>query len=140
MVFNACGSTKYMPTSTNTVIRYRDTTIFKTDTLYLPKETIVYRIPQLDTLVMETSVATCTSYLDTLNKQLVGKLKNKPKLETLIKTQVITRDSIVFKEVPKIVTEIVEKKVIPTWAWYCLTICILELMYIVIKIIIKLKI
>lgn len=77
-----CAANKkvtYIPTQTVEKIEYRDTTIHIRDTIRvpIPVERIVEVVPQLDTLKMETSVATATAYLDTNSRQLRGNITNK---------------------------------------------------------------
>ena len=69
----------YIPTQTVEKIEYRDTTIHVKDTIYveIPKERVVEVVPELDTLKLETTVATATAYLDTNSRQLRGSITNK---------------------------------------------------------------
>lgn len=115
---SACAVQK--PPVTNTIIEYRDTTIFKTDTVKvdIPVEKVVEITPG-DTLRMETSIAKAEAFYNRDIKMLQGKLENKPgsiKTEVVYKERVITKDSLVYKEVPVEVE--VEKivKVVPWWA------------------------
>jgi hypothetical protein len=118
-----CSGPKYLPVETRTEIVYKDTTYYQLDTIVLPVERIVEVVPELDTLYMETSVASSTSWIDTSIMALMGKIENKPQIEVPVPVRMITRDSIVVKEVP-VPVEVV-KTVTPKWAWYCLGLCLL---------------
>lgn len=118
-LMTGCGATRYIPVeSTETV---RDTVILKPDTvrIEIPRERVVEAVPQLDTLNMETSVASAKAYLDTLTRTLKGSLENKPvelkkEIQTIEKTKFVERKV----EVP---VEVVKTKCrIPRWAWISL--------------------
>lgn len=120
-LMTGCGATRYIPVeSTETV---RDTVILKPDTVRveIPRERVVEVVPQLDTLNMETSVASAQAYLDTLTRTLRGTLKNKPvelkkEIQTVEKTKFVERKV----EVP-VPYEVVKTKT-PRWAWVLLLI------------------
>ena len=103
----------------------------------VPVEVIREVVPELDTLRMETSLSTSTSYLDTTTRTLKGELKNKIEpIENIVylpsKEHIVYRDSIITKEVPVEVQ--VEKKYIPKWCWYSVIFNVIVLCYIVVKI------
>ena len=136
-----CSAVKYVPVSDSenihkvdsTIIQYRDTTIF----VEVPVEVIREVVPELDTLIMETSLSTSTSYLDTTTRTLKGELKNKIEpIEKIVylpsKEHIVYRDSIITKEVPVEVP--VEKKYIPKWCWYSVIFNVIVLCYIIVKI------
>ena len=116
--------TIYVPVDTNTHVEYRDSVIYKTDTLKIdvPVETIKEVVPALDTLRAETSVAKMVAYLDTTTVTLKGSLENKKTslsdVRIVYKEKIQYRDSIQTKEVPVEVEKI--KKVTPKWAWWSL--------------------
>lgn len=137
----SCSTVKYVPISDSenihkvdsTIIQYRDSTIF----VEVPFEVIREVVPELDTLRMETSLSTSTSYLDTTTRTLKGELKNKiDPIEKIVylssKEHIVYRDSIVTKEVPVEVT--VEKKYIPKWCWFSVIFNVIVLCYILVKI------
>ena len=132
-----CGTGKEIPINTNRVdsvrvekvVEYRDTTIY----VEVPKEVIREVVPELDTLIMENSVAKSRSYLDTKTKTLRGELKTKPtKLPQQVKIPEEKEKEEVYveiiKEVPVRVE--VEKRYIPQWCWYSLIANIIVLMLI----------
>ncbi len=116
LVFAACSpKIVYVPVETDTHVEHRDSVIYRTDTLRIdvPVELIKEVVPQLDTLVMETSVAKATAYLDTSMVALRGVLENKKtslsQVQVVYKEKIQYRDSIQVKEVPVPVE--VEKRV-----------------------------
>lgn len=121
LMMTGCGATRYIPVeSTETV---RDSVILKTDTVRveIPRERVVEVVPQLDTLNMETSVASAQAYLDTLTRTLKGSITNKPvelkkEIQTIEKTKFVERKV----EVP-VPYEVVKTKT-PRWAWALLLI------------------
>lgn len=131
-LMTGCGGTRYIPVkSTETV---RDTVILKPDTVRVevPRERVVEVVPQLDTLNMETSVASAQAYLDTLTRTLRGTLKNKPvelkkEIQTIEKTKFVERKV----EIP-VPYEVVKTKT-PRWAWVLLLINIAVLVSFLIR-------
>lgn len=119
LMMTGCGATRYIPVkSTETV---RDTVILKPDTVKVevPRERVVEVVPQLDTLNMETSVASARAYLDTLTRTLKGSLENKP-VELKKEIQTIERVKTVERKVEVPVEVVKTKYRIPRWAWFSL--------------------
>ena len=146
LLLASCSTVKYVPVSDSenihkvdsTIIQYRDTTIF----VEVPVEVIREVVPELDTLRMETSLSTSTSYLDTATRTLKGELKNKiepidKKVSLPSKEHIVYRDSIVTKEVPIEVQ--IEKKIIPKWCWYSVIFNVIVLFYILFSIYLTFK-
>lgn len=98
----SCSTIKYVPIKGDTVVEYRDTTIYKDSIVYTPKEVVKEIVPELDTLSMETSIAKATAYLDTINRMLRGKIENKKGIteQMKYKEKIVYRDSVVIQEVP----------------------------------------
>ena len=122
-----CATVKEVPVNTTKVdsvriekiVEYRDTTIY----VDVPREVIREVVPELDTLIMENTVATSRSYLDTATRTLKGELKSKPtKLPQPVKLPETTEKEEIIKEIIKEVpvTVEVEKRYIPQWCWYSL--------------------
>lgn len=107
----SCSTIKYVPIKGDTVVEYRDTTIYKDSIVYTPKEVVKEIVPELDTLSMETSLAKATAYLDTANRMLRGKIENKKGITEQIKykEKIVYRDSVVTQEIPVEVTKEVVK-------------------------------
>ena len=146
VLFSACSpKIVYVPTNTDTHIEYRDSVIYKVDTLKIPVpvETIKEVVPPMDTLKMETSVAEAKVWADTSTKTLKGELKNKKtelsQPQVVYKEKTVYRDTVITKEIPVPVE--VEKKVpfVP-FPWKFLSVIgILAIAYITFKLIFKFK-
>ena len=140
-----CAANKkvtYIPTQTIEKIEYRDTTIHVRDTIYveIPKERVVEVVPQLDTLKMETTVATATAYLDTNSRQLRGEIKNKnTKLPAKIDTVFIVRTRNHYLEKPIIKEVETPVPYIPKFAWVCIVYTCTTVLLLIILGILKLK-
>ena len=145
-VFGACSpKIVNVPTNTDTHIEYRDSVIYKVDTLRIPVpvETIKEVVPPMDTLKMETSVAEAKAWIDTATITLKGEMKNKKtelsQPQVVYKEKTVYRDSLVEKEVPVPVE--VEKKVpfVPFFWKFFSVIGILAIAYLTFKLIFKFK-
>lgn len=146
VLFSACSpKIVYVPTNTDTHIEYRDSVIYKVDTLKIPVpvETIKEVVPQMGVLEMETSVAEARAWVDSTTKTLKGEMKNKKtelsQPQVIYKERTVYRDSMITKEVPMPVE--VEKKVpyVP-FPWRFLSVIgILAVAYITFKLIFKFK-
>lgn len=146
-LFSSCGTIREIPvqntqnthTVDSTIIQYKDTTIY----VPVPVEIIKEITPQLDTLVMETSLAISKSFVDTTSHTLRGELKNKPhaQLEKTVylpsKEHIVYRDSIVTREIPVEVE--IEKPYTPAWAYWSLILNICILCLVAIKIYMKFR-
>ena len=116
--------------------RWHDSTVFYT----IPVERYRDYASLLDTLKLETSMAKAKAYVDTTNNTLRGSIENKKdSLRTVIKwkERIVKRDSLVYKEVPVEVTKEVTKY--PKSYWWLLGFSILAVVYVAIKIYMKLK-
>ena len=107
VVFTACSpKIVYVPTNTDTHIEYRDSVIYKVDTLKInvPVETVKEVVPPRDTLKMDTSVAEARAWVDTTTNTLKGEMKNKKTAlsqpQVVYKEKIQYRDSLITKEVP----------------------------------------
>lgn len=132
LMMAGCGATRYIPVeSTETV---RDTVILKPDTVRveIPRERVVEVVPQLDTLNMETSVASAQAYLDTLTRTLKGSITNKP-VELKKEIQTIEKTKFVERKVEVPVPYEVAKTKTPRWAWALLLINITVLVSFLIR-------
>lgn len=146
VLFSACSpKIVYVPTNTDTHIEYRDSVIYKVDTLKIPVpvETVKEVVPPMDTLKMETSVAEAKAWIDTATITLKGEMKNKKtelsQPQVVYKEKTVYRDTVITKEVPVPVE--VEKKVpfVPFFWKFLSVIGILAIAYITFKLIFKFK-
>lgn len=143
LIFAAgCGTIKKVEVEHRIETHYIDSTIYHLDTLKVevPKE--VYRdyIGLLDTLRLETGVASSWAAVDTTNMVLKGELKNKDvALEKEIhwKERIVYRDSLVYQEIP-VPVEVI-KEVTPRWAKYLLAFNILFLIGVGVKVWFRLR-
>ena len=145
-VFGACSpKIVYVPTNTDTHIEYRDSVIYKVDTLKIPVpvETIKEVVRQMGVLEMETSVAEARAWVDSTTKTLKGEMKNKKtelsQPQVVYKEKIVYRDSLITKEIPVPVE--VEKKVpfVPFFWKFFSVIGILAVAFIVFKLLFKFK-
>ena len=145
-VFGACSpKIVYVPANTDTHVEYRDSVIYKVDTLKIPVpiETIKEVVPPMDTLKMATSVAEARAWVDSTTKTLKGEMKNKKtelsQPQVVYKEKTVYRDSLITKEIPVPVE--VEKRVpfVP-FPWKFLSVIgILAIAFIVFKLLFKFK-
>lgn len=131
---SSCSTIKYVPIKGEDI--YHTEYVVKDSIVYIPQEIIRDVVPQLDTLVLESSLAKSISYVDTTTYTLKGKLENKK--EIIHKDRIIYRDSIVVQKQEVPVPVEVEKKVIPKWCYYSLGANIFILLLIIGRLIIKL--
>ena len=125
LLVTSCGIAKPVVLNDTTVVNYHyiDSINYIDSTIVVPIYKEYYRdyADLLDTLKLETTLASAKAYIDTTNKKLTGEIQNK---DTSIpyrikwKEKIIYRDSIVYQreEVPVYVE--VEKKYIPKWCWW----------------------
>lgn len=116
----SCGTVKYVPVKTTEYVSVHDTTyLHRTDTLVKVPE-IRYKdfTGLLDTLSIHTSISEFRAYCDTTAGVLRGDVTQSGTIPVQIvwKERVVTRDSLVYQDVPVPVE--VEKivKVVP-WFW-----------------------
>lgn len=120
-----CGASRRTPqVDTRVEYTYKDSTAIK-DSLRiidLPVERIVDRVAVYDTLVLETSLAKSTAWVDTAKHVLVGNIENKRKANVKIeyRERFIYRDSIYTKEVPVPYEVTKEVTKYPTLFWILL--------------------
>lgn len=120
----SCGTTKYIPVNNKEVVNVRDSIVLRDSTVitYLQKEKIKDVVPELDTLIMETTYARSKSYLDTTTNTLQGTLEQLDsvpvKTKIVFKDRIVTQEKIIEKEIP--VEVVREKKVTPKWIWWSL--------------------
>lgn len=97
-----CGCSKkiYEPKQIEYIEKVIEKEIVIKDTVSvpLPVEVIKEVVPQMDTSVVETSLAKATAYVDTTTKTINHKIENK---RDSIKTEIIYKDKIVERIVEK---------------------------------------
>lgn len=139
--FVGCGSVKYVPVGTETVVEYRDTTIFVKDTITIevPKEVVKEVVPALDTSIVSTSLAESIAYLDTTKRSIYHKIEQKGSIPILYDTLVTVKyvDRYINKEIP--IEVVKEVKHIPNWCWYSLIFNVVIVLFIAFRIYLKTK-
>lgn len=133
----SCSTTRYIPVNNKEVVNVRDSVVIRDSTVitYLQKEKIKEIAPELDTLVMTTTFAKSTSYLDTTNRVLRGKLEQidtiPVSVKIVYKDRTVYKDRAVKEEIPVEVK--IPQKYIPKWVWYSLGCNLLILLYLLLK-------
>lgn len=137
----SCSTVKYVPVGTETVVEYRDTTIFVKDTITIevPKEVVKEVVPALDTSIVSTSLAESIAYLDTTKRSIYHKIEQKGTIPILYDTLVTIKyvDRYINKEVP--IEVVKEVKHIPNWCWYSLIFNVVIVLFIAFRIYLKTK-
>lgn len=117
--------TVYVPVERTEYVTVRDSVYF-VDTLVqykVEKESVRDYTGLLDTLNLETGMASAKAWVDTSKNVLAGEIKNKENVIDIpvqVKERVITRDSIVYKEVPvpvEVVREVHSKYELALWGY-----------------------
>lgn len=136
-----CSTIKEIPVKEieRVVNVYRDSLRIKDSIRVIPVERIVDIVPEYDTLKMETSLAASTSWVDTVTHTLKGKLENKKEAETkyIERIEYIEKIDTVYIQIPDPYPVEVEKT--PKWAYYTLGICLILLVWLIAKIVLKFK-
>lgn len=136
-----CSTVKYVPIEKETIekIVVKDSLVYRDSIVYVPTERIVEVVPEMDTLYMETQLASSKTYLDTTLRALKGELKNKQAFETkyVERIEYVERTDTVYVSLPEPYP--VEKAVTPKWAWYSLIFNIIVVLVTAFKIYLKLK-
>lgn len=139
MTLLGCSAPKV---STVTTYRQIDSLVLRDSIIYVdvPRERIVDVVPVYDTLHLDTSVASATSWVDTATHTLKGDIENKAvpieyKIQYVERYHV--RDSIITQEVP-VEVKVIETKY-PTSFWIMLTGYAIALFILILKLISKFK-
>lgn len=130
LAFIGCGTTKFVPIDNIEKIIYKDSTIYVNDTITVEVEKQVIKevLPQLDTSVLQTELASSIAYLDTNKRQLHHELKQEGAIRVAYDTVYVTQtvEKIVEREKP--IEVIKEVKYIPKFFWYSLIFNIITIM------------
>lgn len=99
-----CGSVKYVPIQTEEKVIIKDSIVrvIDTVTVEVPKEIVKEVIPQIDTSIIQTELATSIAYVDTTKREIHHTLEQKGKLKVEIDTCYITKveEKIIFQDRP----------------------------------------
>ena len=120
VLITACTKRIYVPVEKRVEVAVHDTTVLhRTDTLVeVEKARISDFSGLLDTLYLSTDLARSTAFVDTVTATLRGTLEQSGKLPVQIvwKERTVTKDSLVYRDVPYPVVEEKVVKVVP-WFW-----------------------
>lgn len=117
--------TIYVPVEHTEYVTVKDSVYF-VDTVVqykVEKEYIKDYTGLLDTLNLETGMASAKAWVDTSRNTLAGEIRNKENVIDIpvqVKEKVITRDSVVYKEVPvpvETIREVHPKYELALWAY-----------------------
>ena len=137
----SCAKMRYIPIQTEEKIIIKDSIIRVIDTVEVevPKEVVKEVIPQIDTSILETSVAKSVAYVDTLEKKLHHTLEQKGELKVKIDTCYITKveERVVYKDRP-IEVEVIKYKRDALF-WYLLIFQIAVILYLGLRFYFRLK-
>ena len=134
-----CSTVKYVPIQGETVVEYRDTTIYINDTVTIPVPVeVVKEVVPADTVsVLQTSVAVSEAKIQKgmLHHSLEQRGTVKTRIDTVVTIQYV--DKYIYEEVPVEVE--VEKRYVPEWCWWSLIINIVTVLLVVFRIYLKHK-
>lgn len=130
LAFIGCSTIREIPVNQIEKIVYKDSLIYIADTVTVEVEKQVIKevLPQLDTSVLQTELASSIAYLDTNKRQLYHELKQEGTIRVAYDTVYVTQtvEKIIEKEKPIEVEK--EVKYIPKWVWYSLIFNIITIM------------
>lgn len=122
LAFIGCSTIREIPVNQIEKIVYKDSLIYIADTVTVEVEKQVIKevLPQLDTSVLQTELASSIAYLDTNKRQLYHELKQEGTIRVAYDTVYVTQtvEKIIEKEIPIEVEK--EVKYIPNFFWYSL--------------------
>lgn len=139
--FIGCSTFREIPVQQVEKIVYRDSLIFVKDTIEIEVEKQVIKevLPQLDTSVLKTDLASSVAYLDTNRREIHHELKQEGKIKTIIDTCYITKTVEKIREVEVPIEVEVEKIIVPDWAWISLIFNIITILIFAFRIYLKMK-
>lgn len=125
LIASGCKPQQYItPIKEETVITYKDSTIYHQDTVHieLVHEAYNYYTSLQDTLRLETEYSIAHAYIDTALHLLSGNISNKKVTLPVVieyKDRIITNDTTIYKDKP-IYIEVTNKKAerqASVWKW-----------------------
>lgn len=136
-----CSSIRYVPIENIEKIIYKDSTIYVNDTITVEVEKQVIKevLPQLDTSVLKTDLASSIAYLDTNKREIHHELKQEGTIKVAYDTVYVTKTVEKIKEVEVPIEVEKEVKYTPDWVWYSLIFNIAVVLIVVFRIYLKIK-
>lgn len=97
-----CRTIHEVPIEHQVVYEYKDSIRYVDSTVIIPVERVVDVARPYDTLSLETSMAEAKAWVDTTTHTLKGDLRNKQGVQYkyIYKDRIVTKDSLVYKDVP----------------------------------------
>lgn len=133
----SCATTKQVPVQTIEKVEYRDSIVVVRDSIWVkvPHYKEIQILPEDTTSVLTGKISRSTAFIQKgeLHHTLEEKGSLKAKIDTFFVVEYV--DRIIKKEIPIEVE--VEKKVTPTWCWYCLIYSIILTLLIAFKLYLK---
>lgn len=139
--FIGCSTIRYVPIENIEKVIYKDSTIYVTDTITVEVEKQIVKevLPQLDTSVLKTYLASSIAYLDTTKRQIHHELKQEGTIKIVYDTVYVTKTVEKIKEVEVPIEVEKEVKYTPDWVWYSLIFNIAVVLLVVFRIYLKIK-
>ena len=144
LIFSCSCPRKIIEVEHRVETHYVDSTVWHDSTIYhvIPIERYKDYTSLLDTLHMETAVATADAWVDTTANILKGSIENKnDSIKTVVKwkEKFVYKDTTIIKEVPVEVE--VPKEIVkyPKLYWWSLGISIIMILYMILRVYLKLK-
>lgn len=136
-----CSSIRYVPIENIEKIIYKDSTIYVNDTITVEVEKQIVKevLPQLDTSVLKTDLASSIAYLDTNKREIHHELKQEGTIRVAYDTVYVTKTVEKIKEVEVPIEVEKEVKYTPVWVWYSLIFNIAVVLLVVFRIYLKIK-
>ena len=136
-----CSTIKYVPIENVEKVIYRDSTIYVNDTITVEVEKQIVKevLPQLDTSVLKTDIASSIAYLDTTKRQIHHELKQEGTIRIAYDTVYVTKTVEKIKEVEVPIEVEKEVKYTPTFFWIVTIYAVVLTMFIILRVYLKLK-
>lgn len=136
-----CSSIRYVPIENIEKIIYKDSTIYVNDTITVEVEKQVIKevLPQLDTSVLKTDLASSIAYLDTNKREIHHELKQEGTIRVAYDTVYVTKTVEKIKEVEVPIEVEKEVKYIPAFFWIVTIYAVVLTMFIILRVYMKIK-
>ena len=139
--FTGCSTIRYVPIENIEKVIYKDSTIYVTDTITVEVEKQIVKevLPQLDTSVLKTDLASSIAYLDTTKRQIHHELKQEGTIKVVYDTVYVTKTVEKIKEVEVPIEVEKEVKYTPAFFWIVTIYAVVLTMFIILRVYMKIK-
>lgn len=136
-----CSSIRYVPIENIEKIIYKDSTIYVNDTITVEVEKQIVKevLPQLDTSVLKTDLASSIAYLDTNKREIHHELKQEGTIRVAYDTVYVTKTVEKIKEVEVPIEVEKEVKYTPAFFWIVTIYAVVLTMFIILRVYMKIK-